>query len=68
MMLYEYIEQSIYHKKLKTMFSSGFATKLNKVAGMSHVLLQLLTEQDGSVDNAPDLYSVEGKFESRLGH
>jgi hypothetical protein len=52
-----YTEQSLYHKKLKTMLNPNFATKLNKVAGISHVLLRIVTEQVGSIDNARDLNS-----------
>jgi hypothetical protein len=46
-----YTEQSLYHKKLKTMLSPDFAIKLNKFADMSHVLLRLVTEQVDSIDN-----------------
>jgi hypothetical protein len=49
MMLYD--EQCLYHKKLKTILSPDFAIKLNKFAGISHVLPRLVTEQAGSIDN-----------------
>jgi len=52
-----YTEQRFYHKKLKTMLNPDFSIKLNKVAGISHVLLRLVTEQVGSIDNARDLHS-----------
>jgi len=52
-----YTEQRLYHKKLKTKLNPDFAIKFNKLAGISHVLLRLVTEQVGSIDNARDLHS-----------
>jgi len=54
-----YTEQRLYHKKLKIMLNPDFAIKLYKVAGISHVLLRLVTGQVGLIDNARDLHSED---------